>query len=398
MTRAWRLVPGLVAAGVLCLTVTTRAQSPADLATAAFREDVHAAAGLTCAACHGAPQPGAIGGAASYAPIRRTAIAPMCAKCHADAAYMKKFAPQVRVDQYAQYLTSVHGQQMAKGNDRVATCSDCHGAHGMLPVRDARSPVAPPHVETTCAKCHADPARMTPFKRSPDIPDDWAHSVHADALLKRGDASAPTCNTCHGSHGATPPGLDAVANVCAQCHVREAELFKASGKRVVFQTMGVADCLVCHSNHRIEHPQDVWIGLAPPALCANCHNDGTDSGKTVLVVQRGFQALAEKQAAATAVLDRARQAGMLVEDGEVALRAANEAHVRLRVLVHTFAAPPFEEALKAGLASTDKAQAVGDAALAELRFRRRGLAVATLVILGFLATLYVSIRRLPPIE
>lgn len=397
MTRAGWPLSSLVTAAVLAASVSTQAQSPADLATAAFRNDVHASAGLTCASCHGAPGPGSRG-AAVYAPMKRTTIAPTCARCHADAAYMKKFAPQVRVDQYAQYLTSVHGRQMAKGEERVATCSDCHQAHGVLAVRDARSPVAPPHIETTCAKCHADPARMTPFNKSPDIPDDWSHSVHAEALLKRGDTSAPTCSTCHGSHGATPPGIDAVANVCAQCHVREAELFKVSKKHEVFQTMGAADCLVCHGNHRIEHPLDAWIGLAPPALCANCHDNSTDSGKTIQAVQVGFQTLTQKENAATAVLDRARQAGMLVDDGATALRAANEAHVRLRVLVHTFAGPPFDEALKAGLASADKAQAVGDAALAELRFRRQGLAVATLVILGFLATLFVTIRRLPPIE
>jgi predicted CXXCH cytochrome family protein len=397
MRREYLLVLVLMAADVGAVTVTVRAQSPADQATAAFHDDVHAAAGLTCASCHGASKSGA-GGAAAYAPIKRTAIAAMCAKCHADAVYMKKFAPQVRVDQYAQYLTSMHGQQMAKGEDRVATCSDCHQAHGILPVRDARSPVAPPHVETTCAKCHSDPVRMKPFGKSPEIPSDWEHSVHAEALLKRGDTSAPTCNTCHGSHGATPPGIDAVANVCAQCHVREADLFRASRKREIFQMIGAADCLVCHSNHRILHPQDSWIGLDPPALCSSCHKEGTDSAKTIRGVQAGFATLTRKQDAAKSVLDRATQAGMLVDDGAMALRAANEAHVRLRVLVHTFAEPPFDDALKPGIASADKAQAVGDAALAELRFRRQGLAVATLVILGFLATLFVKIRRLPPIE
>jgi hypothetical protein len=33
--------------------------------------------------------------------------------------------------------------------------------------------------------------------------------------------------------------------------------------------------------------------------------------------------------------------------------------------------------------------------MGELRYRRNGLAVATLLILGFLATLWMKIRRLP---
>jgi hypothetical protein len=68
----------------------------------------------------------------------------------------------------------------------------------------------------------------------------------------------------------------------------------------------------------------------------------------------------------------------------------------MRVLVHAFASPPFDEVLEEGLAAADKSRAVGDDAMDELQYRRRGLAVATLLILGFLATLFVKIRQLPP--
>lgn len=361
-----------------------------DQAVEAFKDDVHAKAGLNCTVCHASRKPDG-----SYAPIARTAIAPLCAKCHADAAYMRGFAPQVRVDQYAQYQTSVHGRQMAKGETRVATCSDCHHAHGIVPVRDSRSPVAPPHVARTCAVCHADAARMAPFHRSPEIFSDWSKSVHAEALLKRGDASAPTCNTCHGSHGATPPGVDSVANVCAQCHVREADFFKASKKAAVFAAMGQGQCVVCHGNHDIQPPKDTWIGLDDKAICSTCHDDKMAGASVIKSVRQGFDDLNTRTSAAQTVLDRAETAGMLVEEGKLALHDATEAHVRLRVLVHTFAAPPFDEALKQGLTAADHAKAQGDDAMRELQYRRRGLAVATLVILGFLATLYIKIKRLP---
>ena len=414
MTRAWT-VSLAAAAAVLAATLTLRAAAPppsqgqtpaATPSTSplgeppavpqapdeAFKDDVHAKAGLTCESCHG---PKKTDGA--YALIARTAIAPMCAKCHADAAYMKTFAPQVRVDQFAQYQTSVHGKQMAKGETRVATCSDCHHAHGVVPVRDTRSPVAPPHVAQTCARCHADPVRMTPFNRSPDIPSDWSKSVHAEALLKRGDASAPTCSTCHGSHGATPPGAESVANVCAQCHVREAELFKKSKKADLFKSMGTGDCLTCHSNHHIEHPQASWIGLDDKAICSTCHDDKMPGAAVITDVRKGFDDLQGRMASAQEVLDRAETAGMLVEDGKLALHNAAEAHVRMRVLVHTFAGPPFDEVLKEGVTAADQAHTVGTDAMNELRYRRRGLAVATVVILGFLVTLFVKIRRLPAI-
>ncbi|HUF46250.1 MAG TPA: cytochrome c3 family protein [Vicinamibacterales bacterium] len=359
--------------------------------------DVHVRNGVTCEACHGTPLAGSSATAPIYAPIARTAIAPLCARCHADAAYMRQFAPQVRVDQYAQYQTSVHGQQMAKGETRVATCSDCHSAHGVLHVRDTRSPVAPANVAGTCARCHADADLMTPFDRSPEAFSDWKGSVHAAALLERGDLSAPTCSTCHGSHGATPPGVDTVANVCAQCHVREAELFRASPKQPVFAAMELADCLVCHNNHAIERPDDSWIGFESPAVCAICHDETTNGANVIRSVGDGLRALRRDTDEAVSLVARAEEAGVLVEDGHLALASAREAHVRLRVLVHAFAAPPFDEVLAEGRTAVEAARAAGTAGLDELDFRRTGLAIATLFILGFLVTLYIKIRRLPPI-
>jgi hypothetical protein len=401
MTRTAAIAP--LAAALLAAAFPARAQepaprpAPAQAVPGAAADDVHVKAGVTCADCHGAAQPGSAPGSPVYAPIARTAIAPLCARCHADAAYMRRFAPQVRVDQYAQYLTSVHGRQMARGETRVATCTDCHAAHGILPVRDTRSPVAPANVARTCARCHADAARVTPFDRSPEVFAEWSGSVHAAALVERGDTSAPTCSTCHGSHGATPPGVDAVANVCAQCHVREAELFRASPKKPLFEMMEQADCLVCHGNHAIARPDDAWIGFEPPAVCATCHDETIGGAAVIRSVGEGLRGLRRDTEDAAALVARAEEAGVLVEDGHIALAAAREAHVRLRVLVHAFAAPPFDEVLAEGRTAVAAARAAGTAGLQELAYRRTGLAVATLFILGFLVTLFVKIRRLPPV-
>lgn len=379
----------VAAAAVVAACVVPRvahAQAATDPA-AAFRDDVHATAGLTCVSCHTSTGD-------RYAPVARTAIAPLCARCHADAAYMRGFDPQVRVDQFLQYVTSTHGRRMAAGETRVATCSDCHGAHGIRRVRDARSAVAPVNVATTCGRCHGDAAHMTPFGRDAAPPTDWAASVHAAALLKRGDTSAPTCSSCHGSHGATPPGVASVANVCAQCHVREAELFRTSPKQAIFDAIGQAECLVCHSNHRIEPPADGWIGLQEGAVCAQCHDETLGGAQTILTMRRELERVAAGVTDAEAILTQAERAGMLVDDGRVALREARQHQVQSRVLVHAFAAAPFVEASAQSVAAAQRAREAGDAALRELDVRRRGLAVATLLILAFLVALGLKIRRL----
>lgn len=355
----------------------------------AFQGDVHAAAGLQCQSCHTSP---ARDGA--YRVAARTDIAPMCARCHADAAYMRQFDPQVRVDQFSQYLTSAHGQAMAKGEVRVATCSDCHGSHGVTRVRDPRAPVAPLNVAKTCAQCHADPVRMKAFGHEATPLADWSSSVHATALIKRGDTSAPTCNTCHGSHGATPPGVTEVANACSQCHVREAELFNASPKKAIFDDLGQAECLVCHSNHAIHKPADSLVGLDEPAVCTTCHDAAGNGAQTITRVRSGLDAISTTLERAQVVVDEAERAGMLVDEARVALQEAREQQIQSRVLVHAFADKPFADVAARGAEAAARAQQAGERALAELQTRRRGLAVATLFIVGFLITLGLKIRRL----
>ena len=50
---------------------------------------------------------------------------------------MKHFNPSERVDQLAEYRTSGHGKTLLRGDESVATCVSCHGAHGILPVKDS---------------------------------------------------------------------------------------------------------------------------------------------------------------------------------------------------------------------------------------------------------------------
>jgi predicted CXXCH cytochrome family protein len=309
---------------------------------------------------------------------------------------MRKFDPQVRVDQYLQYQTSAHGRRMASGEDRAATCTDCHRAHGVTRVADAQSPVAPLNVTMTCSRCHADAARMAVFGHDASPPADWAASVHAAALLKRGDTSAPTCIGCHGSHGAAPPGVTAVANVCSQCHLREAELFRASPKNDIFEAIGQAECLVCHGNHRVESPTDAWIGVQEGAVCSQCHDASSDSGKTILGMRGELDRLSTAVSAADALLNRAERAGMPVDEGRLVLQEARQHQVQSRVLVHDFALASLAKTAADGRAAARRAHGAGDAAMQELQVRRRGLALATLLVLAFLVTLWTKIRRLPP--
>ena len=196
---------------------------------------------------------------------------------------MKQFNPSLRVDQQEEYWTSQHGKALKRGDEKVATCVDCHGVHGILAPGDPSSPVYPTHVAETCKGCHADAARMK-GRHTADgrpLPIDqyarWRRSVHAAALLDKGDLSAPTCNDCHGNHGATPPGLESIALVCGQCHGREAELFRASPKlqgfdrhNAMLAEAGAASCVDCHEPPA---PQSKLVGVTHLSECVSCHGN-----------------------------------------------------------------------------------------------------------------------------
>ena len=101
-------------------------------------------------------------------------------------------------------------------------------------------------------------------------------------MVKRNDLSAPTCNDCHGNHGAAPPGVGAIANVCGTCHTVFATKFAQSTHSQIFDR----SCVECHSNHEIAQPSDALLGTDKAAICVTCHSDG-DNGLKAAASMRG---------------------------------------------------------------------------------------------------------------
>ena len=249
--------------------------------------DVHIAAGISCHDCHGGNPALAtaedietsMDPAFAANPFRgapeRADVPAFCGRCHSDPEIMRRFRPDPRVDQEQEYWTSHHGAALRDGDTKVATCVDCHGAHGIRAPADTASPVHATRVAETCGRCHADAARMAAYDLPTDQLAGWKSSVHAAAMFEKADLSAPTCNDCHGNHGAAPPGLTAVSFVCGQCHGREAELFRQSPKQAGFEEhnvlladVGDEGCAACH-----EAPQADLVGVDHLGECASCHGN-----------------------------------------------------------------------------------------------------------------------------
>lgn len=57
------------------------------------------------------------------------------------------------------YFDTYHGKVSQLGYTKTAKCYDCHGAHDILPVSDARSHLSHDNVVSTCQKCHPGASR-----------------------------------------------------------------------------------------------------------------------------------------------------------------------------------------------------------------------------------------------
>ncbi len=366
---------------------------------AQYGQDVHKQLGFGCATCHGGdpketdPELSMSRARGFRGAIARAAVPELCASCHSDANLIHQYNPRQRVDQLAQYRTSVHGQRLAKGDTAVANCVDCHSVHDIRRVRHPESPVHPVRLPETCARCHSDPEHMAKYGIPTNQLEEYRRSVHWKALAERGDLSAPSCASCHGNHGATPPQVSSVTAVCGTCHVLMENLFNESPHKPVFAAMEMAGCIACHSNHAVLHPTTDWL-TADDGVCYRCHEQDSAGGKAAAEMAGLLAKLRSELDRSEEVLRRARTSGMEVSGALVRQREARENLVKARVAVHAFRVDKVREPVETGLAIAAETYAAGEQALKERDFRRIGLGVSLVFILMTIVGLWLTLRMI----
>jgi hypothetical protein len=369
-----------------------------------FGHDVHASRGLGCVGCHGGnpadseitamdPDKGFKG------KPERSQIAELCASCHANAAFMKHYNPRPYIFSLDEYRTSVHCKKIAEGDLKVATCTNCHGAHGILSPKDPASPVYPQNVPATCGKCH-----NAEYMKGRTLPtnqhDLYVNSVHGKALLEKDDLSAPACNDCHGNHGAAPPGVRDVSLVCGTCHVREATLFNASRVKDMMELQGKRACVTCHGNHDVQHPTDAMLSSGPQGVCGQCHQPGSPGDRAAREIVQRFGALSGRLHQADSLIAVADTRGMDTESARAALREARDRMTNVHSALHSFDRALISGVLKEGEQFAGEAHTHAGTALRDWRNRRVGMALSLVVILAMMGLLVLRIRTMerPDVE
>lgn len=224
-----------------------------------FKKSVHAK--LNCVECH-------VG--IKELPHVGKGPPPQCASCH---------GPEAK-----QYATSIHGAFPAMGSKDAAKCSDCHGSHDMLPVKNLESPVFKLNLPQTCARCHSNPGLTQEHRmKFPEAASQYMESIHGRALLKMGLVVAPACNDCHGVHDirrsleeGSPIHKDNISKTCGKCHLGTEKVYNQSvhGQLLVKGDKRGPTCTNCHTAHQIEHPGNGGMRKkVSDERCGKCHQD-----------------------------------------------------------------------------------------------------------------------------
>ena len=308
-----------------------------------YEQGVHKTEGIACTSCHGGDPDaltveGAHKGNFRGVPARRS-IPTLCASCHADVAKMRVY--NLPSNQFELYQTSQHGIRLARGDEGVAVCTDCHGVHEIRPRDDPKSSVFGRNIPATCGKCHGNPAFLAKRGKKDNPVADYRAGVHGKAYLAGNDA-APECTRCHGSHGATPPGAADVDKVCGTCHMKTRSYFLTSVHKEAMAAAGQPECVACHHNHKTASPSAAMFDTK----CIECHSKGDDAMKTAATFKRMILGADAEIHRADSLVTAAARIPIYVEDYRSRLQDARTALLEAAPVTHSLDSTQVEPATR----------------------------------------------------
>ncbi len=239
----------------------------------------------TCVDCHGSPHE-LLPASDPKSRVNHANIPATCGTCHSQKFVME--ASGHSAQPFLSYQESVHGLAVASGSDKAAVCTDCHGSHEILSASDPKSSIFKFNVPLTCAKCHGPVEQefMTSIHgqavargngQAPVCTD--CHGIHS---IKS-----------HVDPSSSVSAQNLAKITCARCHegVRLSQEFNMEGRRAstylasyhgLASQLGsqvVANCASCHGVHNILPSSDPRSTINHANLvktCGQCHPGVTE--------------------------------------------------------------------------------------------------------------------------
>lgn len=137
---------------------------------------------------------------------------------------------------YSAWQESAHGKNIIdKKQADAASCLDCHGSpHYITPAGTKTSPVNRKNVVKTCGECHENEKLAKKYDLGTHIVERYEESFHGKKYIL-GHQNAPTCVSCHGSHGIlkwdnpkSPVAWENRTRTCGKCHPGATKKFVAA--------------------------------------------------------------------------------------------------------------------------------------------------------------------------
>jgi len=364
------------------------------------KSDIHWQNGLSCSGCHGGDpnevdEEKAMSISNGYVGVPdKKDIPQFCGKCHSNLEEMQLFQPRIPTDQVSQYYVSTHGKQLKIGNMDVASCTDCHTTHDILPASDTRSTTYAINIPNTCNNCHGNSELMDKYNMESTQVAEYSQSVHGIALLEKLDVGAPACNDCHGNHGASPPGVISISHVCGSCHVNNMNYFNNSSMAKEFSDMDIKGCEQCHGKHLIHKANDEMISVGEASTCTECHSEGEEGYIAAELMYSKITTLSSLYDSTKAVSEKVNIMGMNNIEIEYSLKNIKQNLIQSRTLIHTFDTAQVFEKTNEGILASFGALKLADNEIAEYFNRRLGYGVAIFILILLAAALYLKIRSL----
>ena len=258
-----------------------------DTAVHGYEQGVHAIArkdgdgqAPTCLSCHGSPH-GILTADDPKSPVHHNNIPATCGTCHGQKFVMERVGQSTQ--EFYSYKESVHGQAVANGSSKAAVCTDCHGVHEIRRASDDQSSIFKFNVPNTCARCHESvkaefmqsihgQAIARGNSQAPVCTD--CHGIHSIKSHLDPNSSVAARNLAR--------------STCARCHegVRLSQEFGVEGGRSstylasyhgLASQLGsnvVANCASCHGVHNILPSSDPRSTINRANLirtCGQCH-------------------------------------------------------------------------------------------------------------------------------
>ncbi|MCL4488110.1 MAG: cytochrome c3 family protein [Chloroflexi bacterium] len=369
-----------------------------------WTSSIHAERGVSCVDCHGGDatkknKDEAMSPSAGFVGKPKTQDIPaLCGSCHARVDLMRQY--DIPTDQYSQYQDSVHGQKLAQGDTNVATCFTCHDQHGTKEVNDPSSHVYPQNVPALCASCHSNAQLMKPYGIPTNQYDLYKASVHGVALLQKQDSRAPSCATCHGTHGAAPPGFSEVANVCGSCHSATQDYY-LKGQHAS-NAPGTPKCVTCHGNHDVMAPSEAMFTGTGARDCGSCHTATSPQNQAVKQIADALDASAQSYDAATQAVQNAEGTGLIMAPEQAKLADAMTNLITARAAQHTLSLDTVKAQTDKATSTANQVKADAMKSISDSVLRREAMVIGLIVAALAIGSLYIIRRdlysKLPPKE